>query len=63
MIEKTLPDGTKVNCYPMTSAQQLMFYLALIYGTDSPVLNIGSGHYWQGEIDEQLMREAIDEAV
>lgn len=63
MIEKTLPDGTKVNCYPMTSAQQLMFYLALAYGTDSPVLNIGSGHYWQGEIDEQLMREAIDEAV
>ena len=48
MIEKTLPDGTKVNCYPMTSAQQLMFYLALAYGTDSPVLNIGSGHYWQG---------------
>lgn len=63
MIPKTLADGTTVTAFPIVSAQQLMFYFYLQYGKDSPVLNIGTGYYWQGDFDVEAMRESLKEAI
>ena len=58
-----LPDGKKVEAYPMIPAQGLMWFVAKHHGTDSPVLNIVTGYYWQGEFDTALMKEALYEAI
>ena len=63
MIEKTLPGGKKVTAYPLTTPQQFMLFMSMQYGENYPVNNIGSGYYWQGEMDFDLMKKAIEQAV
>ena len=63
MFEKTLPTSEKVTAYPLTTPQQLMLFMSIQYGADYPVNNIGSGYYWQGEMDFDIMKEAIEEAI
>lgn len=63
MVEKVLPSGEKVNAYPITSSQKMMYLMSLKYGSGYPVNNIGYGFYWQGELDKAVMKEAIYEAI
>lgn len=63
MMEKTLSNGSKVTAYPLSIPQQLMFYMAIQYGSGYPINNIGSGYYWKGEFDEAIMCECIYEAI
>ena len=63
MAEFTLPDGKKVEAYPITSSQQMMYLMSLKYGSGYPVNNIGMGLYWKGEMDKAVMKEAIYEAI
>ncbi len=63
MIEKTLANGKKVTAFPLSIPQQLMFYMAIQYGSGYPINNIGSGYYWKGDFDEAVMRDSIKEAV
>lgn len=63
MIEKILPGGEKVQAYPITSSQQMMYLMSLKYGSGYPVNNIGFGYYWKGEMDKAVMKEAIYEAI
>lgn len=63
MPQKRLPDGTIVEAYPITQAQSIMYYLFNSYGGNSPVLNIGTGYYWQGDFDLELFRESLYEAM
>lgn len=63
MIEKVLKDGRKVQTYPMSIPQQLMFFMSLQYGVGYPINNIGSGYYWKGDMDFEVMHEAVKEAV
>ena len=63
MFERTLPTGEKVDAFPLATPQQFMLFMSMQYGADYPVNNIGSGYYWQGEMDFDLMKEAILEAV
>ncbi len=58
-----LPDGKKVDAYPLIPAQGLMWYVANHHAKGSPVLNIVTGHYWQGEFDTAIMKEALYEAI
>ncbi len=58
-----LQNGKKVDAYPMIPAQKLMWFVANHHGSDSPVLNIVTGYYWQGEFDTELMKEALYEAI
>lgn len=63
MIEKTLQGGEKVTAYPLTTPQQFMLFMSMQYGENYPVNNIGSGYYWQGEMDFALMKKAVEQAV
>lgn len=63
MIEKILPDGTKVQAFPISIPQQFMFYMSAQYGAKYPVNNIGMAYYIHGETDTALMKEAIYEAI
>ncbi|MBQ8783020.1 MAG: hypothetical protein IJZ57_04535 [Clostridia bacterium] len=63
MVVKTLPDGSKVNAYPISNSQQMMFLMSLKYGSGYPVNNIGCGYYWKGEMDIEIMKESIYEAI
>ena len=63
MIQKKLSDGQTVEAYPITQAQSIMYYLSNSYGGNTPVLNIGTGYYWQGDIDVELMKTSIYEAI
>ena len=63
MIEKTLPNGEIVQAYPISSSQQMMYLMSLKYGSGYPVNNIGCGYYWKGELDVDVMKEAIYEAI
>lgn len=63
MIEKTLTNGQKITAFPLSIPQQLMFYMAIQYGSGYPINNIGSGYYWQGEFNEAVMKQAIKEAI
>lgn len=63
MIEKKLPDGTVVDAYPITQAQSIMYYIFNSYGGNKPVLNIGTGYYWQGDMDVEKFRESLYEAI
>ena len=58
-----LSNGKKVEAYPVIPAQHLMYYLSEHHSTDSLVLNIVTGYYWQGEFDAELMKEALYEAI
>ena len=63
MLERTLPTGEKVTAFPLATPQQFMLFMSMQYGADYPVNNIGSGYYWQGEMDFDLMKEAVEEAI
>ncbi|MDO4380123.1 MAG: condensation domain-containing protein [Clostridia bacterium] len=63
MFERTLPSGEKVNAYPITTPQQFMLFMSLQYGVGYPINNIGSGYYWKGEMDFDLMKESVEEAI
>ncbi len=63
MAQKKLPSGEIVDAYPITQAQSIMYYVYNSYGGNTPVLNIGTGYYWQGEIDIPLFRESLYEAM
>lgn len=63
MIQKTLSSGETVTAFPISTPQQLMYYMSLQYGADYPINNIGSGYYWQGDMDFDVMRESIYEAI
>lgn len=66
MINKVLPDGSAVTCFPLAPAQQLLYFLSIKFGdlsTNSPVLNIGSGFFFQDEIDDDAMTAAFLEAI
>ena len=60
MFERTLPSGEKVNAYPITTPQQFMLFMSMQYGVGYPINNIGSGYYWKGEMDFDLMKESIE---
>lgn len=63
MIQKVLPSGEAVAAFPITIPQQFMLGCSLQYGQGCLINNIGSGYYWQGEMDFDAMREAVKEAV
>lgn len=63
MIEKVLPSGETVTAYPISNSQQMMYLMSLKYGSGYPVNNIGFGYYWQGEMDKEVMKESIYEAI
>lgn len=63
MIVATLPDGSSVNAYPLSSSQQMMYLMSLKYGSGYPVNNIGCGYYWKGDFDRDIMKESIYEAI
>ncbi len=58
-----LSNGKKVEAYPVIPAQHLMYYLSEHHSSDSLVLNIVTGYYWQGEFDADVMKEALYEAI
>jgi len=63
-MEKVLTDlKTKVDAYPLTQAQRLMYFVFNSYGKNPAVLNIGTGTYWQGEFDCEALKESIYEAI
>ncbi len=63
MIEKTLKNGEKVNAFPISASQNMMYLLSILYGAGYPINNIGSGYYWKGEMDFGVMEESIYEAI
>ncbi|MCQ2462294.1 MAG: condensation domain-containing protein [Clostridia bacterium] len=63
MIEKELQNGQVVEAYPLTQAQSLMYWIFNTYGKNPAVLNIGTGQYWKDDFREDLLRQAIEEAV
>ena len=63
MIEKTLPDGKVVKAYPISNSQKMMFLMSLKYGSGYPVNNIGCGYYWQGELDVDVLKASVYEAI
>ena len=63
MIEKTLRNGQIVKVYPISNSQKMMFLMSLKYGSGYPVNNIGCGYYWQGELNVDVLKESIYEAI
>lgn len=63
MIEKKLANGEIVKAYPISDSQKMMFLMSLKYGSGYPVNNIGCGYYWKGEMDTDIMKESVYEAI
>ena len=63
MIDTVLPDGSHVQGFPITSAQKLMYYVYSGYSKNLAVLNIGIGHYWQGDFDAEALKASVYEAI
>lgn len=63
MIEKKLRNGQIVKAYPISNSQKMMFLMSLKYGSGYPVNNIGCGYYWKGEMDVDIMKASIYEAI
>lgn len=63
MIEKKLTSGETVQAYPITQAQSIMLYLSNDFGGNTPVLNIGTGYFWKGDMDVAVFKEALYEAI
>lgn len=63
MIEKKLANGETVKAYPISNSQKMMFLMSLKYGSGYPVNNIGCGYYWKGEMDIDIMKKSIYEAI
>ena len=63
MVEKTLSNGTVVEAYPLTQAQRFMYFVFNSYGKNPAVLNIGTGCYWKGDFDCDVLRESLCESI
>ena len=63
MIEKTLANGQTVKAYPLSDSQKMMFLMSLKYGPGYPVNNIGCGYYWQGDLNIDVLKESVYEAI
>lgn len=63
MEKKLLDLHTVVDAYPLTQAQRFMYFVFNQYGKNPAVLNIGTGCYWQGEFDAEILKESLYEAV
>lgn len=63
MIEKILPDGSKVTAFPISIPQQFMFFMSAQYGAKYPVNNIGLCCFIHGGADLEILREALYEAI
>ncbi len=63
MIEKTLKNGQTVKAYPISDSQKMMFLMSLKYGSGYPVNNIGCGYYWKGDLNKDILKESIYEAI
>ncbi len=63
MIIKKLPSGETVKAYPISNSQQMMYLMSLKYGSGYPVNNIGFGYYWKGEMNKEIMKQSIYEAI
>ncbi len=63
MIQKTLPDGRTVTAFPIAAPQQFMLGMSMKYGGDYPINNIGCGYYFKADMDFDVMKESIEEAV
>lgn len=63
MVEKTLTNGSVVEAYPLTQAQRLMYFVFNSYGKNPAVLNIGTGCYWKGDFDRDVLEEALYESI
>ncbi len=63
MIQKTLPTGKTVNAFPLTIPQQFMLGVSIQYGKGFNVNNIGSGYYFKANMDFDVMKESIYEAI
>ena len=63
MIRKTLSDGSVVTALPLTIPQQFMLGCSLQYGKGYLINNIGSGYYFKADMDFEVMKQAVCEAV
>ncbi|MBQ2759773.1 MAG: hypothetical protein IJE93_08405 [Clostridia bacterium] len=63
MVKKQLSDGNIVEAFPLTQAQRLMYFVYNSYGKNPAVLNIGTGCYWKGAFDTELLKQALYEAA
>lgn len=63
MITKTLPDGREVTAIPLTIPQQFMLGVSIQYGKGYLVNNIGTGYYFKADIDYDLLKQAVCEAI
>ena len=63
MIQKILPDGKTATAFPISIPQQFMYFMSAQYGAKSPVNNIGMGYFIDGEIDFNIMKESLYEAI
>lgn len=63
MIKKILPNGKEVTAIPLTIPQQFMLGVSIQYGKGYLINNIGSGYYFKADIDYELLKEAVYEAV
>ncbi len=63
MISITLQNGKDVTAFPLSPAQQLMLYLSVNHASNTHVLNICTGYYWQGEFDSEIMKKSLYKAI
>ncbi len=63
MFQKTLPDGRSVTAIPLTIPQQFMLGVSIQYGKGFLVNNIGSGYYFKADVDFEIMKESVLEAI
>lgn len=63
MVPKILPDGRTVNALPLTIPQQFMLGVSIQYGKGFLINNIGSGYYFKADMDFDVMKESIYEAI
>lgn len=63
MVQKKLKDGSVVEAYPLTQAQRFMYFVFNTYGKNPAILNIGTGCYWKGEFDRDVLLESLKEAI
>lgn len=63
MITKTLPNGKTVTALPLTIPQQFMLGVSIQYGKGFLINNIGSGYYFKADIDYDLLKQSVYEAI
>lgn len=60
-MKEIIINGTPMKCYPLTAAQRLHFYT--IKFSKPQVLNIGTGLYIQTDVNFDILRDCIRQAV